>query len=105
MDLQHETPCFYDVPQSVQPAKALAADERDTDKENLVDARESLGAKWKISMNYFVRGRMTEEHAQEVYYSNRTMTASESMSDGLGLNEAREKDKGICKRGKDLQSR
>jgi hypothetical protein len=45
--------------QSVQLAKAIAADERDKDKENLVDARESLGAKWKIPMNYFVRGRMT----------------------------------------------
>jgi hypothetical protein len=77
MDLQHETPCFYDVPQSVQLAKALAADERDKDKENLVDARQSLGAKRKIPMNYFVRGRMTEEHAHEVYYSNRTMTAAE----------------------------
>jgi hypothetical protein len=77
MDLQHETPCFYDVPQSVQLAKAPAADERDKDKENLVDARQSLGAKRKIPINYFVRGGMTEEHAQEVYYSNRTMTAEE----------------------------
>jgi hypothetical protein len=66
MDLQHETPCFYDVPQSVQLKKALAADERDTDKENFVDARDSLGAKRKIPMRYFIRGRMTEEHAHEV---------------------------------------
>jgi hypothetical protein len=56
MDLQHQTPCFYDVPQSVQLAKALATDERDKDKENLVDARQSLGAKQKNPMNYFVRG-------------------------------------------------
>jgi hypothetical protein len=77
MDLQHKTTCFYDVPQSVQLAKALSADETDKDKENLVDARESLGAKRKIPMNYFVRGRMTEEHAHEVCYSNRTMSTAE----------------------------
>jgi hypothetical protein len=77
MDLQNEAPRLYDVPRSVQLAKALATDEKEIDKEHLVDAKNSLGAKRKISMNYFIRGRMTEEHAPEVYYSNRTMMAAE----------------------------
>jgi hypothetical protein len=34
MDLQHEAQRLYDVPQSVQLAKAPADDERKIDKEN-----------------------------------------------------------------------
>jgi hypothetical protein len=68
---------LYDVSLSVQLAKALAVDEREMDKENLVDDKESLGAKREILRNYFVRGWLAEDHTHEVYYSNRTMTAAE----------------------------
>jgi hypothetical protein len=64
----------------VQMRKALAdEDPRESreSRETPSTVLETLGEKKKTPMNYFFRGKMTEEHIHGVCFSNRTMSSSE----------------------------
>jgi hypothetical protein len=68
------------VPLLVQMQKALAAEEPRESRESRRTpgtVLETLVEKKKIPMNYFCRGKMTEEHIHEACFSNRTMSPSE----------------------------